>query len=272
VRANETSAAPITVLLVGDFQRAEFRAARAELVECAEAAEFADVQSAVAALEAGLSAAIIVVAQAFPGQFPHRDIDRLRRAAPLARFIALLGSLCEGEHRSGTPWPATARVYWHQWTARCRRQLAALVRGEPCSWSLPATAAEEERLLADAAAAGIQNAQLGGAVVIRTRQFEIWDWLRATCRRRGLAAVWQRGADAIRLDGVSAALFDADELDSREMEELRRFAAAMLPAPTIALLSFPRIEDRDRAISAGAEAAVSKPFVEAELFAELLRR
>jgi CheY-like chemotaxis protein len=111
--------------------------------------------------------------------------------------------------------------------------------------------------------------QTGGAVVIRTRYFESWDWLRAACRRRGLAAVWQRGTDVLRIDGASAALFDAAELDDRELDELRHFAAAARPAPTVALVSFPRVEDRDRAVSAGAAAVASKPFVEAELFAEL---
>lgn len=263
----------ISAMLIGDYERAEFRDARTQLVKCADVAEFAELESAVAAMEAGNPAALVVVAQAFPGQYSHQSIDRLRRAAPLARIIALLGSLCEGEQRSGAPWPATARVYWHQWPARCRRQLAALVRGETCSWLLPATAAEEERLLADAASEATSPARYnGGAVAIRTRWFEMWDCLRAACRRRGLAAVWQREGDALRVDGITAALFDADELDQREWEELRRFAAAARPAPTIALISFPRVDDRDRATSAGAAAAVSKPFVEAELFAELSRR
>ena len=54
----------------------------------------------------GSSPDVIVVAQAFPGQFSHQAIDRLRRLAPLARMVGLMGSWCEGEMRTGSPWPA----------------------------------------------------------------------------------------------------------------------------------------------------------------------
>jgi hypothetical protein len=152
---------------------------------------------------------VIVVAQARPGEFSHQAVDRLRRLAPLARIVGLMGSWCEGEMRSGSPWPASARVYWHQWPARCGGELGHLARGVPSSWSLPITATEEERLLADAAtrgndaplreAHGLQPVGLsppvglpGGLVLIRSRSAEMAGWLLAACRDRGLAAVWQR--------------------------------------------------------------------------------
>ena len=69
---------------------------------------------------------VIVVAQAYPGQFSGEALDRLARLAPLARVVVLLGSWCEGEVRSGRPWPGAIRVYWHQWPARCAQELGRL--------------------------------------------------------------------------------------------------------------------------------------------------
>ena len=71
----------------------------------------------------------------------------MRRAAPLCRFVALAGSWCEGESRSGRPLPAVPRVYWHQWSAWFDRELAELGGGRSGTLSLPLTATEEERLL-----------------------------------------------------------------------------------------------------------------------------
>jgi CheY-like chemotaxis protein len=92
------------------------------------------------------------------------------------------------------------------------------------------------------------------------------DWLLAACRGHGLAAIWQRRPAAARVEGATAAIFDAAELDGAECDELRRFVAAVHPSPAIALLSFPRIDDRRRALSAGATAVLSKPVAMADLF------
>ncbi len=317
-------------LLVGDVQRTEFREAASCLERMAAVEQARDVEAAQAVLDREYAPDAIVVAQSYPGEFSHEAVDRLRRAAPLARIIGLMGTWCEGDLRSGRPWPATARLYWHQWPARCRRQLRALAGGERCSFSLPSTATEEERLLADAASprplgegqktvsplplgegpgvragesaeyrvqgSGVseqeasdrpadaerpgsvfprgaweQDERCIGLAVIRCRSFETWDWLSAACRRRGLASVWQRDGVAGRIEGATAAVFDCDDLDDAEFAELRRLAAALRPAPVLALMSFPRIEDQCRAVAAGAAAVLSKPLVLEDLFGELDR-
>ena len=296
----------IQILLVGDIHRTEFRESvsclkRSGIVEIA-----ADVETARAALaQRRTTPEVIVVTQSFPGQFPHGAIDQLRRAAPLARIVGLMGSWCEGEMRSGRPWPATARLYWHQWPTRCRRQFHRLANGERCSFALPATATEEERLLADAEGGGrraetsgqwsvvsgqddtsnlksqinksiISNPQsltpnpFGGLAVVRCRSFETWDWLGRACRRRGLAAVWQRDGVVARVEGATAAIFDCADLNDEELDGLRRLAESLHPAPVIALMSFPRIEDHRRALFAGAAAVLSKPLILDELFAEII--
>ncbi len=301
----------IQILLVGDIHRTEFRESASCLKRLGVVEIAADVETARAALaQRRTTPEVIVVTQSFPGQFSHGAIDRLRRAAPLARIVGLMGSWCEGEMRSGRPWPATARLYWHQWPARCRRQFRCLAKGERCSFALPATATEEERLLADAVSplhqgegqrsevrgqravvsgqddtsnlksqinkSIISNPEprtpnpSGGLVVVRCRSFETWDWLSRACRRRGLAAVWQRDDIVARVEGATAAIFDCADLNDDELDGLRRLSAALRPAPVVALMSFPRIEDHRRALSAGAAAVLSKPLLVDELFAEII--
>ena len=85
---------------------------------------FLGIEMAEAALcEGKVMPDLIVIAQTFPGQFSHQAVERLRRLAPLARVVGLMGSWCDGEMRTGSPWPAVVRTYWRQWTARCHRQL-----------------------------------------------------------------------------------------------------------------------------------------------------
>ena len=69
-----------------------------------------------------------------------------------------------------------------------------------------------------------------------------------------------------QFDGVRAALFDAIDCRGEELDDLRRLIAAVRPAPVIVLLTFPRIEDRDRILAAGAAALISKPLVLDELY------
>jgi CheY-like chemotaxis protein len=267
---------PFSILFLGDATRAEFREARAYLEKWGIVTEVADTDSAAAALaEDGMSPDVIVVAQAFPGQFSHQATDRLRRLAPLARVLGLMGSCCEGEMRSGSPWPATVRVYWHQWPARCHRQFRRLASGQSCSWALPLTATEEERLLADAAECSakegphpnpLPKGEGTELVAIRSQSREMADWLSAACRSREFVTICQRDSAFARVEGATAGVFDGTDLADDECDALRRFVIAVRPAPVIALLSFPRIEDHARALSAGAAVVLSKPLMMEDLF------
>jgi hypothetical protein len=271
----------LSILLLADTNRAEFLGIRATLDRWAAIREVADVEAAAALLRTGeVVPDAVVVAQSFPGQFSREAIDRLRRLAPLGRILGLMGSWCEGEMRSGSPWLATVRTYWHQWPVRCQRQFRRMAEGQVSSWTLPPTATEEERLLADVGplspwervrvrAEHVANLPGRGLVVIRSPSSETADWLSAACRRRGLATLWQRAPSADRVEGAAAAIFDGSDLGEDEHGELQRLAVALRPAPTVALLSFPRAEHHRRALSAGAAAVLSKPVAVEDLFWQL---
>jgi hypothetical protein len=258
----------LSILFLGNADRSEFQQARASLDRWGAVQCFADADSAAAALsEDRVSPDVLVVAQSFPSEFSHQAIDRLRRLAPLARVLGLLGSWCEGEMRSGSPLPATVRTYWHHWPARSDRQFCRLAMGQSCSWGLPSTATDEERLLAEAAERSREDEP--GQVLIRSSSREMADWLAAACRGRGLTAVWQRGPTDARGEGAIAGVFDGTDLCCDECEALGRFVIALRPAPTIAILSFPRIEEQQRALSAGASFVLSKPLLMGDLLETL---
>jgi DNA-binding NarL/FixJ family response regulator len=257
------------MLLVGDADRREFRQARDELTALGRVRGASDVETAAAMLEAEEAAVdVIVLAQARPGEFSHAEIERLRQSAPLARIVGLLGSWCEGEMRSGRPWPAVVRTYWHQWPARADRELRRLAAGRRSAWALPITATEEERLLADATE---PLPMRSGLIAISSRSYAMADWLAAACRHCGYSTVWLRPPRPVRVRGAAAVLMDGSRCRGEQCDELRQLAAATAPAPLVALLDFPRIEDVDRARCAGAAAVLSKPFQVEDLFWHLDR-
>ncbi len=258
---------PINVLLVGDVARLEFRDAVRELRRLALVVGAESWDAAERILSGGeFVPDLIVVAQAFPGQYAAEDIDRLRRRAPLARVIGLLGSWCEGEMRSGKPWPAAIRVYWHQWPIRCRRELRRFGTGPGSSWTLPVTASDEEQFLA---VADQPSGRRQGVIVICARQFEMQDWLSAACRRRGYAATGFRPDRLARIERARAAIFDfAGSIDG-EWNNLESLLKIVRPAPVAALLDFPRLEDRNRLLAAGVAAVLSKPVLAADLYEQL---
>jgi hypothetical protein len=257
----------ISSLIIGEISRPEFQGARSTLQSLGRLSCFAEVESASEALASGeIIPEIILIAQAFPGQFSHQAIDRLRRLAPLARLLGLLGSWCEGETRSGHPWPGAIRVYWHQYALRARQELRRLVEGQCPSWGLPITATEEERLLQKTETALPQRR---GLIAIHARGFAMADWLSAACRTCGYSTVWLRPDQYTRVEGARAAIFEGSELSAEELEQVRRLANTLNKTPVIALLDFPRIEDQRRAIGAGATAVLSKPLNLEDLYWQL---
>ncbi len=257
------------LLLVGDVCRREFHALRAATQACGEVVEAATATQARQLLSEGTHAFdVIVLAASYPGQFSHETVEQLRRLAPLSRVVGLLGSWCEGEMRTGHPYPGAIRVYWHQWAPRLGREAARWHDGLRSSWGLPITAGEEERVLA---LAEDPLPLRSGPIAVWSEEFAMQDWLRAACRRAGYTATWHRPGVSPPHEPPVAAIFDANDRPRRPYEHLRQFAVDVHPAPVIALAGFPRVEDRDEALASGASSVLSKPLLLEDLFWELDR-
>jgi hypothetical protein len=198
----------------------------------------------------------IVLAQAWPNQFSAPAVDRLRNLAPLARLIAIQGSWCEGEPRSGHPLPGVIRIYWHQAAIRIRLEFPLGIQSQGSAWRLPATATDEERLLASIAAPLPKG---NGLVAIWTRRPEMEELLADACRRVGYSTAWLHPRQPTRVQGAVAAIYDGARLDPAGLAELSQLAADVSPAPVLALLDAPRTQDVHLARTLGAF-VLAKPF------------
>jgi hypothetical protein len=248
----------LDVVFVGDADWSEFRHVHQWLGERAALTTAADLSAALPLIERDhFEPALIVFAQRWPGEFPDRRIERLRRAAPLARFSELLGSWCEQPPAESEPVLGTLSYYWHRWVSRMAPEFALQAGGELPIWNLSPTATDEERLLEVSQRPRPRNR---GLLAIHSRDAETAAVLCDAAGSRGFAAVWRRGPSLSHIAGVRAGIWDATNNSQAAAHEMNQWRAALAGVPTVALLDFPRAEDRECFLEAGAAAIVSKPF------------
>lgn len=255
------------ILLTGEYNRDEFARAIGDMIEAADVVRLDGLSVADQSLANGEAVDLIVVAQARPGQFPLSEIDALRRTAPLARIVALLGSWCEGEMRSGSPWPGVVRVYWHQWPEWFRQELAKFSRGEQSGWSQPITATADERLLS----LKPDQTQMNAVVAVISEHIEMADWLTAACRNRGASVITLNRVPCSQIDGVAIVLWDVGLFGPLLVSQFQTVASRFPRSRIVVLADFPRSEDVDLLRAAGAAAVLSKPILANDLYGCLNR-
>jgi hypothetical protein len=217
---------------------------------------------------------LAIIAQSRPGQIGEQEVQRLRREAPLAGIVGLLGTWCEGETRTGRPWPGVLRLYWYEFPPWWRRQVALRAAGRCPDWARPGdfgllTSRHEHpasRIQHPASSIHIPTSR--GLIAIHTRHRDTADALADTFQHAGFATVWQRpGRATCVLRGVTAAIWDGSQLDDFEADALARFCRSLASdaAPVVALLDFPRRDSVDRAMDIGAAAVLGKPWRNDEL-------
>ena len=215
---------------------------------------------------------VIVLAQAIPGEFSVREVELLRREAPLARMVGLLGTWCEGEMRTGDPWPGVIRLYWYQWHPQATMHMKALAEGRPTAWALPATATHEDRLLAQSriSAARSPGAYRGYVAVFSPRP-EMTEWICEAFEGpewNVLPADFRRVQEFLEMDPktclalsghVDLLVYDATEFDEAEAARFGRVCGLVGAKDSMVLCDFPRLADRRRAAEAGAACMLAKP-------------
>ncbi|HTU27541.1 MAG TPA: hypothetical protein VMF30_19180 [Pirellulales bacterium] len=268
---------PSLALRVGEPAQIEFENSVDRLL----AVRQADLAAAIEWIEREhVEPTVIVIGQVWPGEIGHAELARLRQAAPLARLCGLLGSWCEGEMRSGRPWPGAWRVLDHQWPQRGNRQLAALAAAGGSVWNLPVTATAEEQLLHEIqlpVGGSTRRASAGGkrgTVVAVAAVADMGGALADACRSIGFeAVVWRDLPGETHESPLAAAavLWDARAEEAGRSELVERLRRATEGAAVVALLGFPRPDEIERATAAGVAAVVSKPFLLADLAWQLDR-
>lgn len=254
------------VLLVGDYGHRDFAEAVCWLSDQCHVTRRPGVPAALSWIRDGNAPDAMVFAQSHPGQLSKHEIERCHAASPLSRLVALLGSWCEGETRSGRPCPGLLRVYWHQWIPRMSLEL---LDGDGSSYRLlrmprTITANEQYERLARTASALRQ-----GLIAIHTQTVRMYEALGDACAQAGLATVWFPPARPAHSSGAAAAIWEGVSADGQEMGAIREVVGQHAPAPVIALLDFVRHEDIARLMAIGASRVLAKPFLLNDLLWQL---
>jgi CheY-like chemotaxis protein len=271
IEATKTVAgAPPMVWLVGDAGYADFREAIELLRATATVIPFADAAHAAADVNSSeRHPDLILFAASRPGIMRVRDVERLRQCVPLAGMVALLGSWCEGEARTGRPVAGVLRCYWYDFPNWWRRQLAMRAAGSCPDWARPATADARDWPVNFSP----QVHELSrGLIVLETTCWETGDVLSDLLRRDGYATVWVRpGGGSANVHGVAAGIWEGRQLDEPEVRRLSAFCQRLAKdgAPVIALADFPRRDRCEVAYQAGAANVMAKPWLNADLLATL---
>lgn len=272
----KTRRGAISIVWLGDGRRPEFAptlaalAARTTVTECAGPND-ADLPTSEPA------PALVIVAQGFAGEFGDVDVVRLRRRFPTAALVRIVASWCEGELRSAPPVHGVKRYVAPQALPLLLADLARLERGERPDWGLPATATDEETLLATITARPKSQVK-SESLIIAASDPQVERWLRDLCRHKspGESAGDCFGANEQSCANESPAvvIWDVPHSAAVAAEELKqlRSDAALKEAQIIALASFPRREQVVRWREAGVVEVLGKPVVEAALLACLEQR
>ena len=258
----------LDILLVGQADRDEFVEAAQFLKRLGEVHLTRRLEEAIVQVQQGkLLPHLVVLLASRPGEFLESGVDRLRAAIPLARLVNLLGSWCEGEMRTGTPLSGMTRLYWHEWEPICERELAQLGNlpatsiGGTSTWSMPVTATDEERLLANRP---IKFPPGTGLIAIDSPSPAMSEWMATACEKQGYSTVLcpqnlQEEKSASNIRGINVVIIDASECNQAEQARIASIQAQWPSARTIVLLDFPRIEQRRHLRSQGIDTIISKP-------------
>jgi len=244
------------VLLIGSTDREEFRDVASMLRAHADLQLGATLSEAIACLLSNHKMPrLIILAQSWPGEHNDFEYRELCCLAPLVPVTMLLGGWSEGEPRTGNPLPGAIRIYWHQWLVRGPSLLKSLSNDHCGPLSLAMTTEETHRWQLGGPQACDPSA---GFVLVATERREQAAAIVDALRSHNVAAVWTRGGDKPLAAGAVAAICDCP-LGSRRLEPIVQLRAQYAHLPILALMDFPRGDQREEAIAAGVAEVLARP-------------
>jgi hypothetical protein len=205
-----------TAAFVGDYQHPEMRWA------------LRGIKPAVSVEEAEL----VIACHSRPGMLPLSLLDEGRKNSPKKEIVSLVGSWCEGELRTGQPWPNVPRVFWYDfrrwWNARC-----------------------------------VEGLSSPGAVLVAADDYDSGASLVGALAAEGHAAFWAPDRGPLPLArGVQAGVWIGGQLNGYAAQQLAKFQTELQArgARTIALLDFPRLDEVQACEALGVSAVFGKPW------------
>lgn len=238
------------VMLTGDFEHCDFAGVLEFLASC----ENVQVDQA-ALLDVPVGCCdVIALCQSRPGKFTQAEVEQLHARSPLANLLAILGSWCEGELRSGRPWHGVDRVYWYNAVGRLQWLLDS--DGGPAAFR---TCTAAERI--EASAMRWRAVAAGQSAAICTLRRHEYESLADVCRALGFSAHWQQSWQVVGA-APTVLLVALDDLQASVPGEL---CNAWPDTRRIALLNFPRRSEVVQLRQAGFHHVLGKPLLITDL-------
>lgn len=135
--------------------------------------------------------------------------------------------------------------------------ILAAASSDGSMWALPRTTLPGERTLSFPP---YPTAAPGRLIAICTHNASSFATLAAACRTGGWGAAWLDMVRPYLVRNASAVIWEGELDRAGHLESLARIARVMQPAPTIAVVGFPRYAETTAAYQAGAVGLIAKPF------------
>lgn len=254
------------ILLTGDFWHPEFQSIVSSFFVPVTLVPIENVESV-----SDSTFDLVVIAQSQRNQLFARDVEKIQSMFSNTPVIGLLGSWCEGETRSGTPFPGVTRVYWHQWQGRYERFVDQLAAAGITSWHAPRTSSVADQIATNALLRKkSREIEYIGISAWTRPQF---DMLADATRHFGWNACWVERAkwDAETCGTISAICVEADSWSGDLNKRVKWIRSEIPDTPIVLLLNYPRESELDEIRSAGVSEVVSKPFELHELQSAIIR-
>ncbi|HMC11792.1 MAG TPA: hypothetical protein VKH44_10895 [Pirellulaceae bacterium] len=259
-----------TVWIIGDWRHADFSAPLVWLKDRARCASYDDAAAALTSRNFGTAdnePAAILLIQSRPGRIAQRDLERLHAAAPLARLVALVGPWCEGEMRSGRPWPGVVRIPWGTWQLRLMHELGLSEQDGSPAAALPRTVTAAERIEITLAALGARECSFRTAA-ISTSSRASYEAIADVLDQLKIRSVWHSSESGELLPQADLVIFDGWDQVPMEVDLLSG-ANHNSSSPRLLLLHFPRPDDHARAASLGIATVLAQPLLVTDVWSAL---
>jgi hypothetical protein len=202
---------------------------------------------------------LVVIAQSRRDQYELEVIENLQSRFEQSPVVAVLGSWCEGETRSGQPWPGVLRIYWHQWSGRFQGFQQQMEVHGISSWHAPRTSSNADRILATHTLDSTAEVKCVGISAWTRPQFEM---VQDAVESFGWECRWVERCvwDAQSVQLLNPICIEADSL-TPDLEKRITWLKSEFPlAGFVIILNFPRINDVTELAKLGIANVVSKPF------------
>lgn len=194
---------------------------------------------------------LVLVCKERRGAITQELIDRVKSLVPETPVIALLGSWCEGESRSGSPLTGVTSIYWHQW------------QGEYCQLQQFVKKHQLTNSLFDLFPDGDQNAGCQHLFAISALTLVQYEMMAEAVAALGGSSIWLERSSwqAESTDAVTAVIVDSDSMTEDLSLRIQLAQSLVGSRPVICALGFPR-KDEVAALRQrhGAIPVISKPF------------